>query len=528
VLHTHEYAGIRFEGKPPRSGIFDAVIVGSGATGSWAAKALTEGGFYVALVEAGPILTDNYLLAPLSNRELERRPIQHLCSAFKDPVRRLFVDDLETPYGSAADAPFNWFRGRQVGGRLNTWSRHVVRVGDESFLPDAIEDDRSWPLRYSEVLSNYETVEKRLEVIGQRDGLSVVPDSEYAAQTIALPALAQDISQKLAQGFPPTAAIAGRIVKHNPNRLPLALVDAIKTNRLSLLPNSIATIVTTCRAGVSASGIEILDRVTGRVEKIRARTVVLAASSFETTRILLNSLRIGARFDSNAGNLLGHFVSDHVFCSAEGPLSSDQMELIGSDQGPPRDPWDFATTTLYVPGQSGLYGEFSGKFGIQISLAPMGQPKWTAAAFGEMLPRYENHIRLDENRTDAWGQPILFIDCRHRENEKVMSTYMQHRLSEVAAQAGLEESRLTKMDCRKFLPSGALLPGAAIHETGGARMGRRPENSIVNSFGQVWQCPNVFLVDGATFPYTPFQNPTLLMMALADRNCRYILANFAY
>ncbi len=506
---------------------FDVLVVGSGATGSWAAKALTEGGLEVGLVEAGASVTveRDFVSETIAADTIKGRTIQSRCGACRGFARRFFVNDEENPYSTPPNAPFNWFRGRQVGGRLHTWARHAPRISNQQFMPNATDDDRSWPLSQELLAPHYARVERRLGIFGRADGIESIPDGFFLPPSPLSP-LAIEVCERVHAENPRTAITPARNVRKNEERIPLALADAQRTGRLTLMPDTIvSSIVVDDRVG-RATGVRVVDRATKVHRELRGKNVVLGASAFESVRILLNTR--SARYPHGLGaaggrGVLGHYVCDHVFCVATGSLSADQGRRAAQSPRIPADKWDFAGTTLYLPGQQSETDEFIGKYGIQLCLSPQGWRFWIALAFGEMLPRFECAVRLAPDLRDAWGIPALHIDCTHSDNEVKMAAHMTKRLSELATIAGLKESPPGPVQADVNTAYGAFLPGGAVHEVGGARMGRSPSSSVVNSVCQCWECENVFVVDGSCFPYLPFQNPALTMMAIADRACDFIM-----
>lgn len=509
------------------TGKYDAIIVGSGATGSWAAKILTESGLLVALVEAGPEILFESISSSLSQREIDERPVQALCGAFRGQARKLFVNDLENPFRTPPDAPFNWFRGRQVGGRLGVWSRHVPRISDIGFLPGNDTDARSWPLCYAELSPHYTAVERRLGVYGRSEGFPETPDGHFLDECLSLPELTTEVLASL-RNHGGLHATTARNTQYNRGFIPIALSDALATHRVDLISNTVAIKIIDEVSGRKAKGILVVDRFSRERREIRADVVVLAASAFESVRLLLNSISdqypmgIGAM---NTGDILGRYISDHVFCRVSGTLTPLQARAAVMPYT--MDDWDFAESALYISGIESQNSSFEGRYGVQINIGSRGMPTWSAVAFGEMTPNVRNHLKLEKSLVDAWGVPALHIECRHGDNERAMANDMQRRMSKIMYSVGLRQSTSVERDAARFADFGAFWPGAAIHEVGGARMGTSPRNSVVNSFCQCWECRNVFVIDGACFPYLPFQNPTLTMMALADRASKFIVKNYS-
>ena len=250
-------------------------------------------------------------------------------------------------------------------------------------------------------------------------------------------------------------------------------------------------------------------------------------------RILLNSK--SAKHPSGVGGSsghLGHYLCDHILYTQLGKVSDGDVEPAFNEDG-----FDFAGTGLYIPSFCEKESKnFPGGYGIGVAIG-RGTPVWNLTAYGEMEPRYENHVSLDPTVKDAWGIPVARIECRHSRDDINMVAHMKRTLPEIAAAGGLKVDKMLDVP-RWNLPVrrlrslvladyGAIWPGGGIHETGGARMGDKPENSVVNSNCQCWDAENVFVTDGACFVSPGFQNHTLTMMALTVRACRFIARDYA-
>jgi choline dehydrogenase-like flavoprotein len=324
----------------------------------------------------------------------------------------------------------------------------------------------------------------------------------------------------------------GRTVKYDSERVPLPLRLALATGNLDMKTNAVVSRILIDERTGRAIGVEYLDRLTGDAKEVRARVVVLCASTIESVRILLNSQ--SAKHPSGIGGsagVLGRYLCDHVAYSRMGRVSNDDVECGLNEDG-----FDFAATGFYIPSFCEKEEKsFPGGYGIQVAIG-RGTPTWGLFAYGEMQPRYENHVTLDPVVKDAWGIPVARIECGHSRNELDMVAHMKRRLPEIAAAGGLKVSRafelgrgsalLRPLQSRFSATYDAFWPGGAIHETGGARMGDDPANSVVNSFCQCWDADNVFVADGACFVTSGFQNPTLTMMALAVRASRFIVNEY--
>ena len=279
-----------------------------------------------------------------------------------------------------------------------------------------------------------------------------------------------------------------------------------------------------------ATGVEYIERLTKNTQAVQGKVVVLCASAIESVRILLNSQC--AKHPSGVGGSSGHlgrYLCDHVAYWQSGKVSERDVE-----PAPNEDAFDFASTGVYIPSFCEKESKnFPGGYGIQVGIG-RGTPKWGMVAFGEMQPRYENHVSLDPTVKDAWGIPVARIECSHSQDEVNMVEHMKRKFPEIAVAGGLQVDNVG----RRSLPArlarslffanyGALWPGAAIHEIGGARMGDKPDNSVLNAYCQCWDADNVFVTDGACFVSSGFQNHTLTVMALTVRACRFIVRDYA-
>lgn len=521
---------------------YDAVVVGSGAAGGWAAKALTERGVHTLLLEAGRSIDPerDFPAPPAKDRSklqlmtrarafLDGQAMQARCMSYSRLTRHLFVNDRQNPYRTAPGAPFNWYRGRQVGGRLHLWGRNALRIGNTELHAARVDGvGPDWPLDYEDLAPWYEQVERFLGVHGSAAGIPSIPDGVYD-QPLPVTASEAAILKTLASEWPDRPATTCRIVRHNGARIPPPIVAAGQTGKLALQSDAVVSRVVLDAQG-RATGVEYVERESGVRREVRARAVVLCASTIESLRILLNSR--SAQHPGGLGNAsgqLGRGLTDHVMIFEAGPHPVE---------GAPRtDPYDFgAQSGIYIPSFRNANGRHDAPFRRGYSLlGSVGRidPGWFFMAVGEMLHDPENRVTLDPTRVDAWGIPVARIRCVHGENEALMVRDMRETLSALARTCGLEvdhlrkESLIGKLVYQVTRPlvytrEGALLPGSAIHEAGGAAMGAAPSTSVVNRHNQLWDAPNVFVTDSAAFPTSPFQNPGLTIMAMSARAGHFI------
>jgi choline dehydrogenase-like flavoprotein len=522
---------------------YDAIVVGSGAAGSWAVKELTESGLKVVLLEAGPALDsvkDFPADAPagaigMANRAkaaMRGQPVQAQCAAFFETTKRFYVNDRENPYTTPRGKRFLWYRGRQLGGRLHTWSRHVPRMSNDEFKSASLRGyGMDWPLSYDDVAPFYDVVERTLGVHGVPAGIPSCPDGQFLG-----PAPTTKIEEKfkvnVENRLPDIRVTYGRTVRYDRVRVPLPLRLAMGTGNLDIRTDAVVRRLLIDERSGQAVGVEYADRTTGAAHAVDGRVVVLCASAIESVRILLNSQ--STRHPAGVGNSsgqLGRYIGDHVTFAQGGTVPASEAEPTPAEDG-----FDFAATGLYIPNvRDTPPALFPGGYGIQIGIG-RGKPTWSMYALGEMQPRFENHVSLDPKVTDAWGVPAARIECSHSADEIDMVAHMKTMIREIATAGGLpvetnhdlgrRNIALRLLHSRFFTDYGAYWPGAAVHESGGARMGDSPHNSVLNSHCQCWDAENVFVTDGACFVSSGYQNHTLTMMALTVRACRFIARDY--
>ncbi len=524
-IHETRYARMRSIGSE-----YDAIVVGSGASGSWAVKELTEGGLKVVLLEAGRDLdiahdfpvdsaAGGMGIIERAKSAIKGQHVQARCSSFSKTTKHFYVSDRENPYTTTPGKRFFWYRGRQLGGRLHTWCRNVPRMSNYELKAASIRGDGvDWPLSYEDLAPYYDVVERTLGVYGKSAGIPNCPDGQFigpAKTTKIEEAFRTDVEKRL----PNVRVTYARNVKYDNKRVPLPVRLALATGRLEIRTDAIVTRLQIDAQSGEVIGVEYIDRLTMNTQAVQGKVIVLCASAIESVRILLNSK--SAKHPSGVGGSSGHlgrYLCDHVTYAQAGRVSKRHVE-----PAPYEDGFDFGATGLYIPSFCEKESKnFAGGYGIQVAIG-RGTPWWTMGAFGEMRPRYENRVSLDPTVKDAWGIPAARIECSHSQDDVNMVAHMKQALPEIAAAGGLQVDTISKL----VRSSNLSRPGSAIHETGGARMGDQPDSSVLNSYCQCWDAENVFVTDGACFVSPGFQNPTLTMMALTVRACRFILRDFA-
>ncbi|MBI3696906.1 MAG: GMC family oxidoreductase [Acidobacteria bacterium] len=542
--------------------LFDAVVVGSGATGGWAAKQLTEAGMRVAVLEAGRKITPADFTEHVEPwqlkyrgddpHKLKRRPIQGLCYACRESNQDWFVDDSENPYATDPGKPFHWIRCRVLGGRSLTWGRQSYRMGDidlKAASRDGYGDD--WPISYADLVPYYEIVEKFIGISGQAEGLDVLPDSVFLPpmeMTCGERLLCDAVKKKMGR-----VVTIGRVAvltrPHNGRQAchycgpfeqgcitnsyyaspGTTLAAAQKTGRLTLLTDAVASHITVDRATGKAGGVAYLDRMTRVPREVRAKVVVLCASTLESTRILLNSVPGGL---ANSSDALGHYLMDHIY----GGGAAGELPMLEARawMGPPRRPngiyvprfrnvgdnkaADFIRGCGYQGGSSPSFNFGAPGFGAAYKDAARGG-RWDVSLglWGECLARKENYVELDKDLVDAWGIPALRIHMSWSDNERKLFEDGRRQAAEMLEAAGARNVHLTGQYS---------VPGFCIHEVGTARMGNDPKTSVLNRFNQAHDVKNLFVTDGACYVSSACQNPTLSMMAITARACDYIAEQY--
>jgi choline dehydrogenase-like flavoprotein len=549
---------------------YDAIVVGSGISGGWAAKELTEKGLRVLLLERGKNVehVKDYVNATKGPWEYPHRGGRTRAMELAYPVLKRdyplneknldwWASDEDSPYTEVKR--FDWFRGYQVGGRSLLWGRQSYRWSDFDFEANAREGIAvDWPIRYRDLASWYDYVERHAGISGSREGLVQLPDGQFQPP-MPLNCGEELIAERLRRRFGGRRRIIpGRVANLTrplPGRAPCqyrnacwlgcpfgayfstqasTLPAAMATGRLTLKPFAIVTEVLYDRDKKRATGVRVLDAVTEQTTEYAARIIFLCASALNSTWLLLRSATDvwPGGLGSSSGEL-GHNLMDHHFrVGAEGRMEEASLT----------DKYYYGRrpTGFYIPRYRNLLGdkrEYLRGFGYQGGASrhgwsravaelgvgaafkdAMAQPgPWAigATAFGEMLPNHANRVWIDASRKDKWGLAVLAIDCAIGENERLMRRDMMNDMAETLEAAGVKEVRTYDRE---------YFPGMGIHEMGTARMGRDPKTSVLNAHNQVWDAPNVFVTDGACMTSAACQNPSLTYMALTARAADFAVA----
>ena len=540
---------------------YDAIVVGSGISGGWAAKELTEKGLRVLLLERGPNVEHikDYKSATLPPWEVPHRGrrTQDLLDKHPTLQRDYVLNELnldwwahesDSPY--VEEKPFNWFRGYQVGGRSLLWGRQSYRWSEMDFeanAKDGIAVD--WPIRYKDIAPWYSYVEKFIGVSGSKEGLDVLPDGEFQPP-MPMNCVEEAGTAKIKDhykgartwiiGRPAniTQPLPGRPGCQYRNKCSLGcpfggyfstqastLPAAMATGKLTLRPWSIVRKLVYDKDSQKATGVEVVDGQTNETIEFSAKIIFLCASTIASTAILMRSATDiwPGGLGSSSGEL-GHNIMDHHFrLGASGTYEGfDDKYYFGK-----------RPTGLYIPRFRNVNGDkrdYIRGFGYQggasrsgwsrdVAELGLGGPMkealtepgpWSMGitAFGEILPYHDNLIKLSDTVKDKWGMEALVMSAEIKENEQKMRVDMMSDAAEMLEVAGFKNV--------KPFDNGYTF-GNGIHEMGTARMGRDPKTSVLNGNNQVWDAKNVFVTDGACMTSTAAQNPSLTYMALTAR-----------
>ena len=547
---------------------YDAIVVGSGMTGGWAAKELTELGLRTLVLDAGRPIVPNkdyrehtppweMPFRGLGDRQTvaRRQAVQRNSVTFDEMSHQFWVDDVDNPYSTPANKAFHWLRARQVGGKSIIWGRQVYRWSNLDFeanLRDGIGVD--WPIRYADIAPWYDLVDRFIGVSGQAEGLAHLPDGPFLPP-MAMNCVESHVRDRMASKFGRDRVLTmGRVAilteRHNGraachycgpchrgcatrsyfSSVNATLPAAEATGRLTLLPYSIARHLVYDEQANRVTGVLVVDARTRETHEYTARLVFLCASALESARILLNSAT--SRHPdglANSSGQVGRNIMDHIkWGGASGTFDgwSDRQTIGQRPNGVyvPR----FRNVTARHPDFTRGYG-FQGGAGragweakarargiglaFKESLTRPGPWTMSFGGFGEMLPNPANRATLHPTLVDAWGIPTLHIEAAWSDNELAIHRDMNVTAAELLEAAGAKDIR---PDAR-----GPSTPGNTNHEMGTARMGRDPKTSVLNGWNQTWDVPNVFVTDGACMASSGNQNPSLTYMALTARACHY-------
>ena len=544
---------------------FDAIVIGSGMSGGWAAKELTDRGLKTLLVERGRNVVHNHDYPTTNLRPWEfahggkvpqevkeANPIASRCYVFKEDAMHFVVKDQEHPY--VQEKPFDWIRGYQVGGKSLLWARQTQRWSPYDFEGPARDGFAvDWPIRYQDLAPWYSHVEKFAGISGHRDGLAELPDGEFLPG-FPLNAVEDHFRQQVSKHYAGRHVISARcahLSKPQPIHYEQGRVQcqnrvlcqrgcpfggyfsanastipwAMKSGHLTLLPDQVVQTVLYDEQKQRASGIRVVDAHTKATTEYYAPILFVNAGALNTNLLLLNST--SHRFPAGLGNdsgVLGKYVAFHNYSAKMGATHKGFRDLTTDGRNPagggylPRFRNVFKQETDFLRGYAVSFGASRGLVqpptGLGASLKQqLERPAlgpWTvyAGMMGETIPKATNYVRLDPHRKDEWGMPLLSVSIDYDANDAKMKQDFFEQLSEMFGKAGFTDIQTHDT---------GQAPGLDIHEMGGVRMGRDPRTSMLNQWNQLHACPNVYVTDGAAMTSTSTQNPSLTYMALTAR-----------
>ena len=548
---------------------FDAIVVGSGISGGWAAKELTGKGLRTLVLERGREVKHvaDYPTTMLQPWEFEHRnqikkeikdanPIVSKCYAFYEGTEQFFVKDAEHPY--VQEKPFDWIRGYQTGGKSLLWARQTQRWSEYDFDGPARDGFAvDWPIRYADIAPWYSYVERFAGISGNKDGLASLPDGEFLPPH-EMNCVEKYFSQSVAKNYTDRHIIMGRAAhltkpkqihfdqgrascqhrticergcpyggyfSSNASTLPWAA----KTGKMTLRPHSVVHSIIYDEKKGKATGVRVVDANTKEMIEYYARIIFVNAAALNTNLILLNST--SHRFQNGLGNdsgLLGKYVAFHNYRATinaeyEGYLDSTTDGRRPNSPYIPRFRNVFKQETDFLRGYASGFGasryEHDDRSGLGEDLKkgilnPKLNNVWSVGShmMGETIPKESNYVALDKTLLDPWGVPQLKISVDYDDNDVKMTKDFFEQLTEMYTKAGFKNIRTNDSN---------RTPGLDIHEMGGVRMGKDPKTSLLNKWNALHSCKNVFVTDGASMTSTSTQNPSLTYMAMTARSADY-------
>lgn len=549
---------------------FDAIVIGSGISGGWAAKELCEKGLKTLVLERGrnvehkkdyPTMVSNPWDMPHRNQiplaDRLENPVVNRCYAYKEDTEHFFVKDSEHPY--LQEKPFDWVRGYQVGGKSLIWARQTQRWSKYDFEgPGRDGFAVDWPIRYDDIAPWYSYVERFVGVSGNYDGVETLPDGEF------LPAwemncVEKEIRDRILASYQDRHVMIGRcahLTQPQEHHLKMGrgqcmarnqcyrgcpfgayfssnaatLPAAAATGNLTIRPDSVVHSIIYDDKEEKVTGVRVVDRETKSVSEYFAKVIFLNASALNSNLILLNST--SNRFPNGLGNdsgILGKYIAFHnyrgnISASFEGWEDKyyfgrrPTAVMMPNFRNVKKQEMDFLRgyMTFYTAGRGGWGGRRDLPFGADFKEQNSVPGPWHVFMMmqGETIPKESNLVSLSPTKKDAWGIPLLQVNVDYDDNdEKILKDFFEQG-SEMLSKAGCKDIRTS--DSKQA-------PGLDIHEMGGVRMGRDPESSLLNGWNQMHACKNVFVTDGACMTSTGTQNPSITYMALTARAADYAL-----
>ena len=550
---------------------FDSIIVGAGMSGGWAAKEFSEHGFKTLLLERGPNVEhpvdfpttnmqpwDFKHRGQLTSKEIEDNPVASSCYAFREDAKHFFVKDKDHAYGQVK--PFDWIRGYQVGGKSIMWARQVQRWSPFDFEGPARDGFAvDWPIRYNDLADWYTYVERFVGVSGNKDGLDVLPDGDFLKPWESN-VVEKYFSQEVKKYYKDRHVIYGRCAHLTESR-PIFIEQGrgicmsrricqrgcslggyfnanstlipwgLKTGNLTLKPNSVVHSILYDEDQKKAIGVRVIDSNSKVSQDYFAKVIFVSASTLNTNLILLNSK--SKRFPNGLGNdngLLGKFIAFHNYRATINAEFEGFPQYTTEGAKPtshyiPRFRNVYRQETDFLRGYAAGFGAQPNReinkegFGAELSnqlLSTKETGVWNVNShmMGETIPKESNLVSLDQEKTDAWGIPLLNIDVDYDDNDEKMIQDFYEQFSEMYEKSGFVNIKTNDNGRR---------PGNDIHEMGGVRMGKNPKTSLLNAWNQMHECKNVFVTDGACMTSTSTQNPSLTFMAISARAANYAI-----
>ena len=550
---------------------FDAIVIGAGLSGSWAAKEFCDKGLKTLMLERGRNVEHlkDYPTTNMQPWEFKHRnqipyaiqkenPVISRCYAFREDAMHFFVKDTEHPY--VQEKPFDWIRGYQVGGKSIMWARHVQRWSDYDFTGPARDGFAvDWPIRYKDLEEWYTYVERFVGVCGNKDGLDNLPDGDFMRpwEMNCVESYFQDVIREKYSDRHVIVSRLAHITEERPifkeqgrglcmarricqrgcpfggyyNANSTTIPWALRTGNLTLRPHSVVHSIIFDEKKNKATGVRIIDANTKETTEYFADIIFVNAAALNTNLILLNST--SARFPNGLGNdngLLGKYMAFHNY---RGRISATYEGMLNSTTDGAKP------TSMYFPRFRNVYRQetdflrgyaagFSARRSIPVNregygdmlrvnlLSTQAEGPWHVGShmMGETIPKETNTVSLDTEQKDEWGIPLLKVNMDYDDNdEKMLKDYLE-QFTEMFEQAGF--TNIHAYD-------NGQAPGLDIHEMGGVRMGNDPKTSLLNKWNQMHACPNVFVTDGACMTSTSTQNPSLTYMALTARAANYAM-----
>ena len=549
---------------------YDAIVIGSGISGGWAAKELCEKGLKTLVLERGRdvVHLKDYPTATKQPWEFPHRkgttlsmakenPILDRCYAYNETTEHFFVKDKEHPY--IQEKPYDWIRGYQVGGKSLLWARQTQRWSKYDFEGPARDGFGNWPITYDELAPWYTHVEIFAGISGNYDKLDTLPDGHFlpawemndvekqmqksimgkftdrnvvqgrcAHLTTPAPIhIEQGRNQCQARSMCERGCPFGGYFSSNSSTIPWAQ----KTGNLTLQTNAVVHSIIYDETTQKASGVRVIDTITKKATEYYAKIIFVNAATLNTNLILLNST--SKRFPNGLGNdngLLGKYIAFHNYrgnlsASIDGPLDSyyygrrPTQPMMPNFRNVHKQETDFLRgyMTFFGAGRGNASGAGTNGIGGEYKDAISEPGGWYVSMMmqGETVPKATNHVRLSTEQKDEWGIPQLITSIGYDENdEKLLKDFLEQG-TEMLHAAGCKNIRTN--DTKQA-------PGLDIHEVGGVRMGKDPNTSLLNEFNQMHACKNVFVTDGACMVSTGTQNPSLTFMAITARAANYAVA----